>query len=88
MTSEMGSEFELPKTWECQLGTTIVEGMEWQHTAMATTKFLGRFPNPYRRETARAVRYETSNCTTKIKGMTPSSTSLEAVSWDASFVKT
>jgi hypothetical protein len=55
---------------------------------MAITKFCGRFLNPKSLETARAHRYETKVWATKMKGITASSTSLSAVSWDASFVKT
>jgi hypothetical protein len=87
MTRDIGSEFELPKTWLCQSSgsfTLIVN----EHTAMATTKFLGRFLNLHRRDSIMAERYDTINCTMKMTGMTPSSTSFSAVSCDANLVKT
>lgn len=49
---------------------------------------LARFLNPNARDTVSAVRYDTSIWTTKMNGITPRSTSFDAESCEASFVKT
>ena len=61
---------------------------ELPNTPIAVTKLAGRLARPKAFDTARETRYETRVWTTKITGMTARSTSVSAVSWDASFVKT
>lgn len=55
---------------------------------MATTKFWGLFLKRNNLDIPTEQRYDTSVWVAKIKGMTASSTSLSAVNWDASLVKT
>ena len=61
---------------------------ELPNTPIAVTKLAGRLERPNAMETPRETRYETSVWMTKMTGMTARSTSLSAVSCDASFVKT
>ena len=55
---------------------------------MAMIKLRGRLEKRKTLEVASAQRYEMKICMAKMTGMTASSTSLSAVSWDASLVKT
>ena len=55
---------------------------------MATTKLRGRFENLKAFETKIEQINDTAICVTKMNGMIARSTSLSAVNWDASFVKT
>jgi hypothetical protein len=54
MTSEMGREFELPKTWLCQHAQPF--GSPRVHTAIAVTKLVGRFLNLKMCDTITAAR--------------------------------
>ena len=88
MTSEMGREFELPKTWDLrQLGN--LAGHQWlQLTAIAVTKFLGRFSNRKIFDMAHEHTQDIVTWATKMKGIMARSDSILALSWEASLVKT
>ena len=85
MTSEMGREFELPKTYYSQHCFQI-----WNRrpTPMAMMKFCCLFFSLKPFDMPQAQRYDIRVWPMKIKGMMARSTSFSAVSWDASFVKT
>jgi hypothetical protein len=54
MTREIGSEFEFPKTLDCQFGLLLCT--RTRHTAMATTKLEARLLNLHILDTIRAAR--------------------------------
>ncbi len=86
MTSDIGREFEFPKTYRLSIyKTNFATGAL---TPIAVTKFAGRFPNPNALETPFETRYDINVCTTKITGMTANSKSLSAVNCEANLVKT
>lgn len=59
-----------------------------EHTPMAVTKFDALLLKPNRRVTMSDTKYDTRVWITKMTGMTASSSSLSALSWEASLVKT
>ncbi len=89
MTSDKGSEFELPKTWFYQHAMVAQTLRKHEHTAIAVTKFFcGNFRIPNTRTIILEERKDTSVWTRRMIGMIASSKSLSPSSCFASFEKT